>query len=142
MQTALRSILLIILILLLCYATESLDTGKKEQVLNDWETIQTEQFLNRLCRNGICSFDEYLRFYQSLLPGKNMLEIRIEEYKREQDLGNSAYYSLVSWEDIKDIILTDGKYWFTEESIILIEVQQTGRTGKKTNRRFGWVMEE
>ena len=142
MQMTQRSILLLVLILLLCFATQALYKEKEELVLSDWENIQTERFLNRLCRNGACSFEEYVRFYGALSISKQTLEIRIEEYKREQNLENKAYYSLISWEEIREIIKTDGNYRFADESIILIEVQQTGRGAQKRNKRFGWVAEE
>lgn len=142
MQITQRCILLVVVSLLLCAGIRLHYMEKEEKVFNDWEAIRTERFLKRICKSRVLSYENYLLFCEAVSISRKAAEVRVEEYKREQNLQNEVYYSVVSWDEIKDVIRMEGNYCFTVESIIVIEVRQKGRESQNIKKYYGWVMEE
>ena len=140
MQIAQRSVLIISIGLFFCFFSAFLYGNKANELSGEWEFVQTERFLNKLCRTGQCSQEEYILFFEALSRSGNKIKIQIEEYKAEQDLEQKRYYAALSWKEIKSFLENEGKYDFSENSIILVEVLQFGRTMEKKNRRFGRVI--
>ena len=66
----------------------------------------------------------------------------MEEYKTEQDLSKKRYYPLVSWEEIKEFLSEEGRYIFSENSIVLLKITRQGQLTKRKRRWFGWVIGE
>lgn len=142
MQITQRCILIISMSLLLCFFSAFFFGDKADNLSKEWEAAQTERFLNKLCRTGQCSQEEYRIFFEALKCSGNTIEISIEEYKTEQDLEKKRYYATVSWEEIKNFLWKEGRYDFSEHSIVLVEVLQSGRIVKNKSRRFGRVIKK
>ena len=106
----------------------------------DLENVQTEYFFSQLCRTGQLSQEEYVLFLRSLHSNDNTTEICIEEYKLEYGLSKHKYYSLVSWEEIKNEISGNQVYLFTESSIVMVKVIRSYRQGKTITRKIGFVI--
>ena len=140
MQIAQRCILIIGFGIILCFFSAFFFRDKADALSKEWELVQTDRFLNKLCRTGQCSQEEYIFFFNALRSCGNEIEIQIEEYRAEQDLEQNRYYAVFSWEEIKSSLWTEGSYDFSENSIILVEVLQSGRVMKNKNRRFGRVI--
>ncbi len=142
MQIAQRCVLIISTSLLLCLMCVFLYTERENKIIEDWETVQTERFLRKLCYTGECSLESYLLYYNSVVNGLDTLDVRIEEYKKEQDLEGNIYYSRILWEEMKEMLWKNGRYCFDEDSIVLIEVYQYGWITKRMNRKFDRVTGE
>ena len=140
MQIAQRSVLIISMGIFFCFFATFFYGDKTDNFSVEWEFVQTERFLSKLCRTGRCSQEEYMLFFEALRGCGNKVEIHIEEYKAEQDLEQKRYYAAVSWEEIKSFLESDGKYDLSENSIVLVEVLQFGRIMERKNRRFGRVI--
>ena len=142
MQIAQRCILTIGMCIFVCFLSAFFYGDKADDFSMEWEAVQTERFLDKLCRTGQCSQEEYMLFVEALRGSGNKIEIRIEEYKAEQDLKQKRYYAAVSWEEIKSFLEKDGAYDLSENSIVLVEVLQVGRIRENKNRRFGRVIKK
>lgn len=140
MQIAQRCVLIISMGILLCFFSAFFYGDKADNFAMEWEEVQTERFLSKLCRTGKCSQEEYMIFFEALRGSGNRIEIHIEEYKTEQDLKQQRYYATVSWEEIKSFLENEGSYDLSENSIVLVEVLQFGRIMETKNRRFGRVI--
>ena len=140
MQIAQRSILVIGLCIILSFFSTFVFNEREKKLTKDWENIQAERFINKLCRTGQCSWEEYVLFFETLSRSGNKVEIRIEEYRIEQDLSKKRYYSLASWEEIKSALYERERYVFSENSIVFVEIFQWGHTLKSKSRRFGWIV--
>lgn len=142
MQIAQRSIMVIGMCIMLSLFAAMLVYEKEPLIINDWETVQAARFMNGLCQTGRCTYEGYILFFEALNCCGNRVEIRIEEYRPEQDLSKRRYYSLIPWEDMKDCLYGEGQYVFSKNSIVILEVMQSGRTMKRKNRRIGFVIGE
>jgi len=142
MQIAQRCVLVIVMGFLLCCYLSFLCIDKKEGLSKEWEIMQTDIFLNRLQRNGFCLEEEVMDFGEALSYSGNDFLIKMEEYKMEQDLERNVYYSFVSWEEIKQSLSLNGRYNFSEDSVVLIEVRHPGHITKRKCKRFGRIVGE
>ena len=142
MQIAQRSILIIGFLFILNFLITFYYFEKEAAFSENWTTIQTEYFMNKLCRTGQCSEHDYLLFSEAIGRGGNLSEICIEEYRLEWDLEKKRYYSMVSWEEIKTYLFEENKYVFSDNSIVLVELSQQGRILNKKKKKFGWVTGE
>lgn len=135
MQIAQRCILIIGLGIMLGFFASVFFEEKRNNLIKDWEAVQTERFINQICRTGKCSQEEYIIFLETLRRSGNNVGIRMEEYRTEQDLSKKRYYPVVSWEEIKELLSEEGWYVFSENSFVVLEITQRGRW-------FGWVIGE
>ncbi len=129
MQIVQRSMLLLIVVVCLTAGIAFLCGEQEEKGRKQWEQIQTEVFLNRISREGLCSYEEYLVFCTGLEAYGGRLEVRLEEYQQEKDRNGQTYWYLVSWEEIRDILLMEGVYYFQANSALKLRVKQSGRIG-------------
>ena len=135
MQIAQRCILIFGMCIMVGFIATIFFNERKNTLTKDWETVQTERFIDKICRTGKCSLEEYSLFVEALSCSGNKVGIRIEEYRTEQDLSKKRYYPMASWEEIKTFLSEEGRYVFSENSFVLLEITQRGRWG-------GWVIGE
>lgn len=127
MQMMHRVTLVLIVVLVLLFGSMVVSQEVIE-LQGQWEMIQTEKFLSKLCRTGQCTYEEYASYYNCLNYFGTETIIRMEEYQKEQDLDGKIYYYLVSWEEIRTFLLKKSSYMFQQESIIRITVQRKSRS--------------
>ena len=132
MQIAQRCILIIGLGIMLGFFASVFFEEKRNNLIKDWEAVQTERFINQICRTGKCSQEEYIIFLETLGCSGGNVGIQMEEYKTEQDLSKKRYYPLVSWEEIKEFL--------SENSIVLLKITRQGQLTKRKRRWVGWVI--
>lgn len=140
MQIAQRCILIIGLGIMLGFFASVFFEEKRNNLIKDWEAVQTERFINQICRTGKCSQEEYMIFLETLGCSGGNVGIQMEEYKTEQDLSKKRYYPLVSWEEIKEFLSEEGRYIFSENSIVLLKITRQGQLTKRKSRWVGWVI--
>lgn len=120
----------LVLMIVLVFSFGTMVAGQEEiELQRQWEMIQTEKFLSKLCRTGQCTYEEYLSYYNGLNYFGMDSIIRLEEYQKEQDLDGKIYYYLVSWEELQTFFSKNSRYVFQQESIIRINVQRKSRGG-------------
>lgn len=134
MQIVQRSFLVVVLALCLTVGISFLYKEKEERSRTQWEQLQTEQFLNKLSRNGVCTYEEYLIFYMALNACGDVAKVRLEEYQKEKDRAGNSYWYLVSWEEILQTLLEEGEYYFQENSALELYVEWG--TGKKNQGEY------
>lgn len=139
MQIVQRCLLLLTLIFVLMAGISFLwnEQVKKEKI--QWEQMQAEVFLDRISENGRCSYEEYLTFYTGLLLYGEHLEVRLEEYQQENDSQGKKYWYQISWEEIREMLLTEGVYQFQENSMLRLRIIQSGRIGNSVEFYYGIV---
>lgn len=97
---------------------------QQEKLWKQWETFQTEKFAKKICRNGYCSYEEFVLYEAALNKAGNNSRVRLEETRREWDLKGKRYDYPVSWEEIQEAMIITGGYAFQEESILAITVNK------------------
>lgn len=139
MQIAQRVLLIISFFAVLLFGIITFNQKKEEKLQNQWEVIQTELFLNKICRRMSISEEEYFKFNTSLNYSDVVSKIEIEEYRREEDMKGNSYYFVVSWNELQKLLAEEGNCQFNEESVIRITVENTTRNIK--NVYYGIVSE-
>lgn len=134
MQTIQRSVLVCLVISVFVWGMAAVGREKEEKFYQQWEQVQVERFLSKLCRSGSCSYEEYEILYRALNYYGMDSKIQIEEYRREQDMERNVYYYLMSWEEIQEHLAEEGRYTFEQGSILRIVVVQKSRSQSITSR--------
>ena len=142
MQILQRYILIVGMSMLLALYITVIFDERVIMLTKDWESIQTDRFISKLCRNGVCTEEEDYLFLEVLNNNGNEVNIRIEEYRLEQNLNSKRYYPVKSWEEIKCILSEEKKYVFLEDSIISLEISYTERSKNWKSKRFGRIIGE
>ena len=130
MQLAQRMIVIITIVVVLMLCITGVHQEKEDKLLNQWEAAQTGRFLKGICKNGRVSLEEYLRYEEALGKSREISEIELTEYRKEQDLEGNSYYYMVSWEEIQKQFWKTGVYVFEVESVVHIQI-----SGKKRKIR-------
>lgn len=107
-----------------------------------WKEAYMDRFLNTMCRNRSISCEEYLMLYGGLEYTGDGTKIRIDEYKKEQDLDRIFYYSPMTWEEIRDVLWEKGSYNFEEGSIVRLSILWLEEGQEQEIRKFGRISEE
>lgn len=139
MQIVQRALLIMTMIIVLMVGTIVICREKEEKLQKQWECVQTERFLGKICRNGSISLDEYMEYNTTLNHAGTVSKIRIEEYQREQDITGRNYYYLVSWEELQDCFMKEGACDFKTESVIKISVEQKSMGQSMKNSYYGVI---
>ena len=118
MKVAQKAVLLIgsFLIIILCMIFCVIDAA--DYFIEKRENVYAERFITPLCRNGEITENDYILFYNTLKRNGKTTEIRVDEYRTEQDIQKNYYYVPVVWEEIRDILMKDKYYCFTSGSIL------------------------
>lgn len=88
-----------------------------EKVLKQWQEIQTEHFMDKLAKTGICTWEDIRALHLALNISGVTSELSLEEYKKEADKGDVPFYSLISWTEISEQ-LVEKQYDFDKRSIV------------------------
>ncbi len=137
MHSAQRVLLVIVMIFICGIAVSCHEQENKLQ--GQWETVQTERFLKKLCRTEYISREEYLQYTTALNYKGTASEIRIEEYQREWDAEGSLYYYLISWEEILRTLTEKGNYTFETGSVVKITISRQSRRNQVRNSYHGII---
>ena len=103
------------------------------------ENVYMERFVSKICRTGSITYEEYLLFHKALSQRGNQIEIRIDEYQREQDLEGKNYYPPVIWEELWKVLQVEKMYYFAEDSIVKVVVNRWDMMDERQIRRFGRI---
>jgi len=139
MKVAQRYILVLGVIVLLAFCTGLVYKETIDDIIGDWEIVYLERFMNKLCRNGSLSYEEYMTFWEAMNCTGNKVTVRIDEYIKEQDLERNYYYSPMVWEEIQGFLCKENSYDFTEGSVLKIEIHRWNKTQEKEIRKFGRI---
>ena len=101
--------------------------------------VQVERFASKVCGTGKVTYEEYILFYRALSHNGKRLEIRMEEYQREEDLEGKGYYSLVSNKELGAVLCEEKAYYFAKDSIVKIIVRCCNRSHESQILRFGRI---
>lgn len=142
MNIAQRMIMVLVIIVFLVTGIDMVCKEKEEKIKIQWERMQTELFLQELCRNKYLGQNDYMIFAESLMHSKASSEISIEEYKKEQDLAGNIYYYFISWEELQESIWKEEGYFFEPGSVIRIKVEHQGKNKSVTNCYYGLITGE
>lgn len=108
---------------------------KETKLFRQWEQVKTEQFLQKICRTGVCTYEEYLLYLEALTRGGNDVKVTLEEYQKESSLATEKrYYYLISWEELQERMLMEGRYEFRSGSVVVIQVNQKSKSGSLDKR--------
>lgn len=139
MQTIQRTLIIFSAIVVFVLGAVVMGREKEERLNKQWEMIQIERFINRVCRSGSCSYEEYILLHTALNNYGVHSNVTIEEYREEQDMDKKTYYYLVPWEEVQGYLWDGGRYKFELGSVIRIDVNQKSRIQSQTSRYFGTV---
>ena len=117
-----RMLLLLMIILLLTMGLGMVCREKESRLRNQWERIQTQLFLQKICRNRSLVQEEFISYVYALNCGGTGSEIIVEQYRAEQDLAGNLYYYLISWEELQKILWQGKDCIFEPGSIIRIKI--------------------
>lgn len=132
--------LLIVVVLMVFGATIVLpDLECAAKLQEQWEILQTEQFMKGICRNKECSYEAYALLQGALNYSGTSSDIEVEEYQKEQDMAGNEYYYGISWSEIQENLFCEGKHCFNDDSIIVICVNRHSRSGNVKNKYYDIV---
>ena len=141
MQSGQRVVLLWVIIGLVLTGGCITYQKQKERRQGQWEAVQTERFIKKICKSGMLSLQEYMLYCNMWVSDGSSYEIKIEEYRKEQDIQGRCYYYLVTWEELKNTFRREEFCTFEEESVIRMEVRKQGCV-ERINEYYGIVSGE
>lgn len=141
MQIVQRVFLLMMVVMILLTGITYVYNEQENKEAGQWEKLQTELYLERICRQREITIKEYLRYFQLLNYTGMVSEVRIEEYRKEQDLMGNTYYYLVLWEEVKEQLLEGERYTLLKDSVLCITVKRKNRKEHKISEYYGIVTE-
>ena len=83
-----------------------------------WTEAQTVCFFEEVCRNGICTTEEYQIFCEKIQKVSRIERIVFEEFKQSFGFEGADYRNYVSWDEIREDMESKGQYIFEENSEI------------------------
>ena len=127
--------MLLLLVMLFLFGISITVFEKEERLLQQWEVIQTECFMQKLCKTGQCSYEDIWTYMEALNGFYDTYVIRIEEFQRETDIAGNLYYYYVSWEEVQKQLMEREGYVFTKESVLAITVSRN-RGEQSTEQKY------
>lgn len=124
MQVIQRVFLIFISVLLFLFGWVGTCRKEERNLQKQWERIQANCFIKKVCEVGQCTYEDYMLFFEVLNYHGMDSVIQINEYRKECDMTGQVYYYLVSWEELKKDIFEENVCTFNEGSIIQIMVQR------------------
>jgi len=132
-HSAQRTLLIIMIAMILLLGISEIHMEKSEKLKEQWETIQTEQFMRQVVRTGRLDKKEYIAYKESLNYSGVSTEVRIEEYQKEEDITGKIHFRLLSSQEIEREIFNSGEILFRAGSLIKITVFRN--TGRKNSHK-------
>ncbi len=139
MQVFQRMLLVIIIIVGLILSLMFPKLERAEKIAKQWETSQIERFVGKICRLGNCTYEEYLVCHRALNDTGNISGIEIEAYQKEKDMSGENYYYMTSWEEIREALYQKGKFTFSKESVVVINVKRKSKIKTVKNEYYDIV---
>ena len=130
MQVIQRGLMIILGVLLLLGGV-ALVEEHKEDLMKQWEEMQTERFLSRIATTGVCTYEDMVLYQDALKYSCADAEIRLEEYQKEMALSGEEYWYLITWEEILETLVKDGKYGFHHGSALELCIRDYAETERK-----------
>ena len=131
----LQRMVLIILLLVVYFGGRTVTVLQREaKLVSQWEALQTDLFLRRLCEVGQIFYEDVLLYVDSLEQRGGNLSVRLEELQREQDFEGNIYYYPVSWEELLEQMTMGKGYRLEEDSILVIIVERYNRKQRVETR--------
>lgn len=118
MQVLQRSFSILLAVFFVMFAVALVFQEKENNGYTQWEEIQVNRFLQQISREGRCTYEEYQLFYKALNQFGVNAEIVLKEYQRETDSKGTVYWYLVSWEEIKELLIQKEQYVFQKNSAL------------------------
>ena len=113
-----------------------------EKLRGQWEVLQIQRFMSKAVRNRKIEKLGYETCTTSLNYYGVGSELKIEEYRKEEDITSNSYYSLISFEEIREELFESGEFFFRPGSVIKVTVcRNTGKGGSR-NEYFDLIPEE
>lgn len=141
MRLTQRFVMLLEILFMIALCSIYMLHDSEEYLVEQWENVCLERFIGKICKNGSVSYEDFLLFHNSLSAAEDKFEIRIEEYREEQNLNRNYFYVPVIWVEIRDILWRDKHYSFSTGSMVKVEVIREKMVGKRTIRRICRISE-
>lgn len=97
--------------------------------IETWSKVKAELFIEGICREGCCIWEEYLEFSDRIGEAFGETHIFLEEYRRTFGPNGTEYRTLISWEEIKEALAANGKYEFQLGAEVRLYVGKQGYYG-------------
>jgi len=127
-----RCVSVCLCIVLLCGAVATRYSEYRGRWSKQWSDMQMHRFVEQIGNRGSCSYSAYLDCTEKLR--QNGCTLKIREYKQEETIDGNRYYYLVLWDEIHKMLVEQGEYTFSGNSVLevyLFREQQDGVQGKK-----------
>lgn len=73
-----------------------------------------EELTVRLCRKGECTYSDYLCCVEALAKLDGSRKLQIYAYQREEGRDNRVHWYFVSWEEIREKLMSEQIYHFQD----------------------------
>lgn len=127
MHVAQRMLLTVTIIITTMLLIAVMNNNKEDRIMDQWERIRTEAFLQHIIRNQELSLNEYLHYAEAVKHLDGTTEVILEIYRKEWDMDGNVYYFLISQEEILDYLIKENSVFFKEQSIISVKIHRNRR---------------
>ena len=134
MRVSQRMVLIILLLVVYLGGISGMILQREAKLTAQWEALQTELFLRKLCESGEISYEDVLVYAGALEQHSSNFSIRLEELQREKDLDGNIYYYPVAWEELLEQMSEGEGYRLQEDSILTIIVERYDRKRRVETR--------
>ena len=98
-----------------------------------YQKAEAEYFFFRLCKRGCITVEEYERFCIRMRYSGYEGTIEIQEYQKQWGRNGQVYQDLVTWEEIRESLRTQGNYCFFKESEVRLYLDNEMLCGEVTS---------
>lgn len=118
MQLLQRSFSVLLTIFFFVFAVTLVAEEKENYGYKQWENIQINRFLEKMSKEGKCSYEQYQLLYKALNKYGRNVTITVKEYQKEVDVKGNRYWYLISWEEMKELLIQKEEYIFQKDSVL------------------------
>ena len=97
-------------------------TGNKK-ILNQWDKICSEEFLQRMTKKQEVLLNEYICFAEEIRSFASDAEIEIKVYRKEWDIEGNMFYYLLTQEELEKMLETENRIGLDEGNILQIVIK-------------------
>jgi len=139
MQQIQRFFLIAAVIVIIALGTLLPHVESAKKLQTQWELLQVERFMELVCRNKECSYEDYVLLHGALNYAGTSSVIEIEEYRTEQDMEGNVYYYGISWDELREMLFFDEQYYFSDNSVLVVCVNRNGGIGNQKRKYYDIV---
>jgi len=127
MQTGQRLLMMLTVVIIGVFCCFVVVQNRIKKEIEQWEYIGVEVFLHQVVRKKEITLNEYRIAIGEIRHLNSTAEIEIEVYRKEWDLEGKHFYSLLTWEEVQNILKQENSMELQEGSIVRVIIQQRSR---------------